>query len=83
MTTQADGVPAFAEFLVKSLARRPQEVRIRVLEDPQAQVVEVRVAEEDRGRLIGRNGSLAAALRKLVRAAATKRRERWHLRVVR
>ncbi len=61
------------EFIAKSLVDDPMEVR--VIEELQGRNVylSLRVAEEDMGRVIGRNGRVANAMRNLLRAAASRK----------
>jgi predicted RNA-binding protein YlqC (UPF0109 family) len=60
------------EFLVRSLVEDPGAVRVEELEEDGDVVLEVTVAEDDLGRVIGRGGRIANALRTVARAAATK-----------
>jgi uncharacterized protein len=60
------------EFLVRSLVEDPGAVRVEELEEDGDVVLEVTVAEDDLGRVIGRGGRIANALRTIARAAATK-----------
>jgi predicted RNA-binding protein YlqC (UPF0109 family) len=60
------------EFLVRALVEDPDSVRVDELEENGDVVLEVTVAEGDLGRVIGRGGRIANALRTVARAAATK-----------
>lgn len=60
------------EILVHNLVDHPDQVQVTAVEDPQAVVLEVRVADEDMGRVIGRHGRVANAIRTVVKAAAVK-----------
>ena len=55
------------EFLAKGIVRDPEAVRVRVVED--GRMLELETAQEDRGRVIGRQGRVAKALRALVATA--------------
>jgi predicted RNA-binding protein YlqC (UPF0109 family) len=57
------------EFLAKGIVRDPEAVRVRVVED--GRMLELETAQEDRGRVIGRQGRVAKALRALVGASRT------------
>ena len=59
------------EFLVRALVAEPDAVRVTELEEDDATVLEVRVADEDLGRVIGRDGRVANAIRTIAKAAAT------------
>lgn len=64
------------EFLVRALVEHPDAVRVDELEENGDVVLEVTVAEGDLGRVIGRGGRIANALRTVARAAATKEERR-------
>lgn len=61
---------AVLQYAASSIADNPEEVAVEVLEGPNGIVLELRAAEEDLGRIIGRSGRVASALRQLARAAA-------------
>ena len=67
------------EYIAKSLVDDPTEVRVVVKQDRREIRVELKVAEGDMGRIIGRNGRVANAIRALMRAAAARRGERTSL----
>jgi predicted RNA-binding protein YlqC (UPF0109 family) len=67
------------EFLAKSLVDNPDEVRIRTRERDQETVIELSVAQADLGKVIGRQGRTARAIRTLIAAAGTKSRRRYSL----
>ena len=59
------------EFVVRSLVSEPDSVRVEELEEDGATVLEVHVADGDLGRVIGREGRVANAIRTIAKAAAT------------
>lgn len=59
-------------YLVESLVEHPDEVEIDSIEGRRGVGLEVRVASGDMGRVIGRRGRMANAIRSVVRAAAVK-----------
>lgn len=67
---------AALEHLVKGIVDHPDEVRVASAESPRGEVLELRVHPEDLGRVIGRSGRTAKALRTLVSALADDRRVR-------
>ena len=67
---------AALEHLVKGIVDHPDEVRITSPTSPRGEVLEVRVHPDDRGRVIGRGGRNAKALRTLIGALAGSRRVR-------
>ena len=52
------------EYVAKSLVDDPDAVKVEVVQEDGATVIELHVAEDDMGKVIGRNGSVAKALRK-------------------
>jgi uncharacterized protein len=59
------------EFIAKQLVDHPDDVRIEVDEDPRETVLELHVNQEDLGKVIGKRGRTAKALRTLVKAAGS------------
>lgn len=60
------------EVLVRNLVEQPDQVEISAVEDPRSITLEVRVASGDMGKVIGRQGRVAKAIRTVVKAAAVK-----------
>jgi len=60
------------EVLVKALVDQPDRAEVREIEDEDRLIYEVRVADEDLGKVIGRDGKVANALRIVAKAAAAK-----------
>ena len=67
------------EFLAKSLVDEPDEVDVRTRNRDQATVIELMVAPNDLGKVIGRQGRTARAMRTLLAAAGNKQRRRYIL----
>jgi uncharacterized protein len=63
-------------FLARSLVEFPDKVEISEIVEPDALVFEIRVAESDLGRIIGRQGRTAKALRTVMAAASAKQKRR-------
>jgi len=70
------------EYLAKGLVDKPDEVRVERVEKDGALVLELRVAPDDVGKVIGRQGRIARALRTIVRAAGARSNERAMLEIV-
>ena len=60
------------EVIAKSLVDNPDEVVVTETENDRAIVVELRVAQSDMGKVIGKQGRIAKAIRSVVKAAASK-----------
>ena len=71
------------EYLARGLVEHPDQVRVKeVQEDDGATVLELSVADDDYGNVIGRGGRTAAALRTVVKTAAAKSKRRVFVDIV-
>ena len=70
------------ELVVKSLVDDVDAVDVREIDQPGATLIEVRVAPNDMGKIIGRQGRTIRALRALAYAASLKRKHRYVLEIV-
>jgi predicted RNA-binding protein YlqC (UPF0109 family) len=64
------------EFLVRSLVDEPDSVTVETAEEGDATVLELRVADDDAGQVIGRRGRTIGALRTVMRAAGASQDRR-------
>jgi uncharacterized protein len=69
-------------FLARALVEHPDEVSVEEIEEPDAIVYELKVAESDLGRVIGRQGRTAKALRTVLSAASAKMKRRAILEIL-
>lgn len=60
------------ETIAKSLVDFPDQVQVNQVDGPQSITYELRVSPEDMGKVIGKQGRIAKAIRTVVKAAATK-----------
>lgn len=60
------------EVIAKSLVDHPEEVVVTETENDKSIVIELRVAQPDMGKVIGKQGRIAKAIRSVVKAAASK-----------
>ena len=70
------------EDLARRLVDEPDAVRVEQVEDDGVLVLRLHVAEADRGKVIGRQGRIARALRTVVRAGAAREHRRVQLEIV-
>lgn len=68
--------------IAKALVDKPDEVEVTEVEGEQTTVIELRVAKEDLGKVIGKQGRTARALRTILSAASTKIRKRSVLEIL-
>jgi predicted RNA-binding protein YlqC (UPF0109 family) len=64
------------EFIARSLVDEPDKVRVRVIRRGRDKFMELRVAPEDAGRVIGKRGQVASSIRTLMRVAAAQKGKR-------
>ena len=64
------------EYIAKSLVDNPDMVEVNEVEGSQSLIIELKVAPEDMGKVIGKQGRIAKAIRTIVKAAATKDNKR-------
>ncbi len=70
------------EYLARELVDDPAAVRVEEVEQDDLLVLRLHVAEDDIGKVIGRHGRIARALRTVVRASAARERRRVQLEIV-
>ncbi len=70
------------EFMAKSLVDKPDEVSVNEMVGEQTTVVELKVAKEDLGKVIGKQGRTARSMRTILNAASTKLAKRSVLEIV-
>lgn len=70
------------EYLARGLVEHPDQVRVNQVEDDGATVLELSVADEDYGSVIGRGGRTASALRTVVKTASAKDKRRVFVDIV-
>lgn len=64
------------EIIAKSLVDSPDQVQVNEIAGEQSIILELKVAPEDMGKVIGKQGRIAKAIRTVVKAAATKENKR-------
>jgi len=70
------------EYIVRSLVDDPSQVRVTEIEGTSTIIYELRVAPEDMGRVIGKGGRVANAIRTLLRVVSTRQGKRATLEIV-
>jgi predicted RNA-binding protein YlqC (UPF0109 family) len=70
------------EAIVKALVDKPEEVQIKEVIGEHAHVLELRVAKEDLGKVIGKGGAHASAIRTIMAAASGKEKKRYILEII-
>jgi len=70
------------ELIAKALVDEPDQVQVREVEGEKVTIIELRVAQGDLGKVIGKQGRTARSIRTLLNAAATKLRKRAVLEIL-
>jgi predicted RNA-binding protein YlqC (UPF0109 family) len=70
------------EYIAKALVDNPEAVRVNEVEGEQTSVIELKVSKEDLGKVIGRQGRTARAMRTILNAASTKLQKRSVLEIL-
>ena len=79
---QQPSLSALIEYLARGLVDQPEEVSVEEVDEPDALVFELKVAEPDLGKVIGKQGRTAKALRTVLSAASSKMRRRVILEIL-
>jgi uncharacterized protein len=82
LSEQVPNASALIEHIAKALVDAPGEVFIDEYEDGDEIVIELEVAEADLGKVIGRSGRVARALRTVLNAAGSKQNKRYALEIL-
>ncbi|MCA1743342.1 MAG: KH domain-containing protein [Desulfonatronovibrio sp.] len=70
------------EYIAKLLVDNPDQVAVSEIEGEQTSVIELKVAKEDLGKVIGKQGRTARAMRTILGAASTKAKKRAVLEII-
>ena len=69
-------------YIAQALVDRPEEVKVTEVEGDQTSVLELKVAKEDLGKVIGKQGRTARAMRTILSAASAKLKKRTVLEII-
>ena len=70
------------EFMARALVDSPEKVKVSEIEGEQTSVIELRVAKEDLGKVIGKQGRTARSIRTILSAAGMKLKKRFTLEIL-
>jgi predicted RNA-binding protein YlqC (UPF0109 family) len=77
-----DTIKDLISYIAKALVDQPEEVRVSEIEGNQTSVLELKVAKEDLGKVIGRQGRTARSMRTIINAASAKLKKRTVLEII-
>jgi len=72
----------FLEYVVKQIVEKPEEVKVERKVDEMGVLIELQVAKEDMGRIVGKNGQTAKSLRILLRVIGSKNNARVNMKIL-
>ncbi len=70
------------KYIAESLVDKPEEVKVSQTEDDKSIIIELSVAREDMGKVIGKQGRIAKAVRAVVKAASSKSKKKYVVEIV-
>jgi predicted RNA-binding protein YlqC (UPF0109 family) len=75
-------VKELIEYIARSLVDNPDQVKVTQVEGEQSVIFELQVAQEDMGKIIGKEGRIANAIRTLLKVAAAREGKRAVLEII-
>jgi predicted RNA-binding protein YlqC (UPF0109 family) len=82
MTETAGDMRSLVEQIAQALVDAPAEVQVTAVEDGDVTVLELHVAQADRGKVIGKQGRTAKSIRTILGAASMKLKKRYALEII-
>lgn len=84
MSTPTEGqvMRDLVQYISEALVDKPEDVKVNVVEGENSIILELKVASDDVGKVIGKGGQTAKAMRKILSAAATKLKKKSLLQIV-
>jgi predicted RNA-binding protein YlqC (UPF0109 family) len=82
MKSASDELRELIEFISRALVDYPDHVHVKQIEGEQTTVIELKVAKEDLGKVIGKQGRTARAVRTILNGASTKLKKRTVLEII-
>ncbi|MCK8827112.1 KH domain-containing protein [Natroniella acetigena] len=73
---------ALLKTIVSNIVDKPHEVFVRKIEDSKTITLKLTVADEDMGKVIGKQGKIAKAIRTVIQAAATKEGKKASVKII-
>jgi len=80
--TELATMKELVKFIAQALVDNPEQVQVKEIQGEQTSVIELKVAKEDLGKVIGKQGRTARAMRTILSAASTKIRKRAVLEII-
>jgi predicted RNA-binding protein YlqC (UPF0109 family) len=77
-----DRIKELVEYVAKALVSDPSQVKVKMVEKDRVVVIELNVGEDDMGRVIGKQGRIAKAIRAVVKSATANEKKRYLVEIV-
>jgi len=78
----AEKAADIVSFIAKSLVSQPDAVKVTIAEKESSVVLELSVAPDDMGRIIGKQGRIAKAIRTVVKSATSREKKRYSVDII-
>lgn len=72
----------FLNYVISQMVNHPEDVKIQKVEGTRETIIEIRVHQEDMGKIIGKNGSVIRALKTIAGAVGSKEKKNYNLELV-
>lgn len=82
MKSASDELRELIDYVARALVDLPDQVNVKQIEGEQTTVIELKVAKEDLGKVIGKQGRTARAIRTILNGASTKLKKRTVLEII-
>lgn len=82
MRSASEELRELVEYMAKALVDYPDQVHVKQIEGEQTTVLELKVAKDDLGKVIGKQGRTARAIRTILNGASTKLKKRTVLEII-
>lgn len=82
MKSASDELRELIEYMARALVDYPDQVNVKQIEGEQTTVIELKVAKDDLGKVIGKQGRTARAIRTILNGASTKLKKRTVLEII-
>lgn len=82
MKTASEELRLLIDYISRALVDLPDQVSVKCIEGEQTTVIELKVAKEDLGKVIGKQGRTARAVRTILNGASTKLKKRTVLEII-
>ena len=69
-------------YIASTLVDHPEQVQVKTVDNPESTIIELSVGPDDMGKVIGKQGRIAKAIRTVVKAAASKENKKYLVEII-